>query len=155
MDLITLKKSYAVLEKKYKLPTFSELNAIFEIEKIEQDTDFLARTLRKMMVDKALNSLAFVEMLIQQMNAPRLYQPFFKTMTQKDQESLQKIYAKLGELSLISLSLEVDSNEKKECDAIKKFYETWNDIKSDFSLVLEHIRHPPVPEAKKEKSYFG
>ncbi len=155
MDLATLKKQYLPLEKKYKLPSFSEINAIFEIEKIEYETEDFARAARKFMIDKILNSLSFIEMLIQQMNAPLLYQPYLKTITQKDRETLQSIYKKLGELSIISLSLEVDSNEKKECEAIRKFYDTWNEIKPSFALVLEHVRNPPSPEAKREKSYFG
>ena len=107
------------------------------------------------MIDKIINSLSFVEMILQQVNAPRMYQPFFKTMTQKDHETLQAIYEKLSVLSLISLNLEVDSNEKKECEAIKTIVETWNSVKPQFSIILEHIRNPPSPEAKKEKSYFG
>lgn len=155
MDLATLKKQYTLLEKKYKLPSFSQLNAVFEIEKIEHDTDYPARAIRKFMIDKVLNSISFIEMLIQQVNAPRLYQPYLKTQTQKDRESLQMIYQKLGDLSLISLALEVDSNEKKECDAIKKMYDDWDSIKPAFALVLEHVQNPPSPEARKEKSYFG
>ncbi len=155
MDLVTLKKEYLVIEKKYKLPSFSEINAIFEIEKIEQDTENLARAVRKFMIDKVLNTLSFIEMLIQQVNAPRLYQNYLRTIPVKDKESLQKIYEKLGELSLLSLVLEVDTNEKKECDAIVKFYETWKSIKPALLLILESIQRPATQEAKKEKSYFG
>ncbi|MBM3232769.1 hypothetical protein FJZ18_01220 [Candidatus Pacearchaeota archaeon] len=155
MDIEKLKNEYAVLEKKYKLSTFSELNSSFDIEKIDDDTELLAKNIRKIMMDKILNSVSWLDMLINQMNAPRIYQPYFRTMSMKDKENLIKIYDQLGALSLTSLSLEIDSNEKKECDAIKEIYSVWKSVKPSLIQVIDTIRIPPSTSTKKERNYFG
>jgi hypothetical protein len=155
MDIEKLKKEYAVLEKKHKLPSFSELNSAFEIEKIDDETELLAKNIRKTMIEKILNSLSWLEMLISQMNAPRLYQPYFSVVNVKDRENITKIYDKLGALSLTSLSLDIDSNENKECDAIKEFYSAWKSVKPSLMQVVDSIRNPPSTSTKKERNYFG
>ena len=108
MDLQELKKRYLEIEKKHKLPPFSKLNEDFEIDKIDKDTGYIARAIRKAMIDKIVNSLNFIEMLLNQMNAPRLYIPFLRTMNGDDKKLMDDLYARLGGLSLISLELEID-----------------------------------------------
>jgi hypothetical protein len=51
VELSKIKKEYSVLEKKYDLPSFEELNQNFEIEKIEHESDCLIRVFRKMAID--------------------------------------------------------------------------------------------------------
>ena len=157
MDLQELKKRYLEIEKKHKLPPFSKLNEDFEIDKIDKDTDYIARAIRKAMIDKIVNSLNFIEMLLNQMNAPRLYIPFLRTMNGDDKKLMDDLYARLGGLSMLSLELEIDYSEKQESDAIKKIYESWNSIKPDFRKILSKIKNPSLSQSliKKEKSYFG
>ncbi len=157
MDLATLKKRYAEIQKKYKLLPFSKLNEDFEIDKIDKETERIARAIRKAMIDKIVNSLNFLEMLLNQMNAPRLYLPFLRTMTPEDRKLIDEMYSKLGLLSILSLELEIDPSEKKEAEAIKKISQVWNSIKPDFKKIVEKIKNPVSSQAvvKKEKSYFG
>ena len=72
MELKDLKKEYSDLAEKYKLPSFKELNENFEIEKIDKDTEILLRDVRKVMMEKIVNSLGFLEMFLNPMNAPRM-----------------------------------------------------------------------------------
>lgn len=60
--LAYLKKQYEPLRKKYKLPSFDELNKEFEIEKIqEKETDFILREIRKGMGEKVGAFLRFLK----------------------------------------------------------------------------------------------
>ena len=70
MGLKELKKKYADLSKKYKLPNFVNLNEDFEVEKIERDTDLLLKAIRKVMMEKIVNSMSFLEMLLNPVNSP-------------------------------------------------------------------------------------
>lgn len=156
MELEELKKEYSVLSKKYKLPEFKKVNEDFEIDKIERKSDCLLRTIRKAMMDKIINSIGFFDMLLNPGNAPRMYLNFIKNMTQEDKDNIDIIYTKLSELSLISLELEIEYDEKGEIDLINKTFQEWAKIKPEFSKILAKIRKPSEIESiKKEKSYFG
>src|SRR3989338_5550111 len=103
MEIKDFKKEYAKLALKYKTPSFEELNENFEIERIEKDTEILLRAVRKLMMEKVVNSMNFIEMMLNPVNSPRMYLPFISGMTVEDKNSIDKIYDGLGELSLLAL----------------------------------------------------
>ena len=73
-SLEELKKDYLILQKKYKMPSFKELNEEFDIEKAaEHETDCLIREIRKAIMDKVIAYLRFVEMLLNPSNAPMFF----------------------------------------------------------------------------------
>ena len=63
-DLKDFRKMYEGFEKKYDLPKFTELNGDFEIDKIDKESQYFLRVIRKVMMEKVVNSLNFLEMLI-------------------------------------------------------------------------------------------
>jgi hypothetical protein len=154
MELKEFKSKYGKLEKKYKLPTFMELNENFEIEKIERESDILLRAVRKVLMEKIMNSLGFIEMLLNPMSAPRMYLPYVKTMSIADKEKIDRTYGALADLVVLSLKQELDYDEKGEAELILSIYGVWKKIKPDFGEVMDGISKP-VEVLKKEKSYFG
>ena len=60
MNIAELKKRYENLTKKYKIPGFVELNKDFEIEKLDKEIDFLLRAIRKLIMEKIVNSMSFL-----------------------------------------------------------------------------------------------
>jgi len=155
MELKDLKKEYGLLEKKHNLPSFKELNEDFEIDKIDKESDCLLRVVRKVMMEKIVNSLTFIETLINPINAPRIYFLYIKTMPQDDKKELDRIYKVLTDLTLESLSLEIDHEEKNEAELVIKLHKKWNELKPGFKQILENMKKPGVPESEKSKSYFG
>src|SRR5688572_7419537 len=109
MELECLKKEYEVLAKKYSLSSFNDLNNDFEIEKQDKQSDTLLKVIRKIVMDKIVNSITFLEMLVNPINAPRMYLPYIRAMSVEDRKSIEDIYNVLAELSLLSLDLEIDS----------------------------------------------
>lgn len=154
MDLKELKKLYGELAGKHKLPGFSELNEDFEIDKIKKGEDTLLRTIRKTMMEKIVNSMNFLEFLLNPVNAPRLYLPYIKSMTSDDKKEIDDIYGKFAEIALSALSLEINYSEKGEAEMIKRIAKTWNEAKPGFAKIISKVQKPAVYE-KKEKSYFG
>ena len=60
-----LKENYSIIQKKHSLPKFEELNENFFIEKLaEVETDLLIREVRRLMGDKLVNYMRFVENLL-------------------------------------------------------------------------------------------
>jgi DNA replication initiation complex subunit (GINS family) len=154
MELNDLKSEYEKLEKKYKLPSFKEINESFEIDRIDRESDILLRVVRKMMMEKILNSLGFVEMLMNPMNAPRMYHAYIKSMTPEEKKIIDKLYNDMSELSIASLECEIDYDENEEADLIKEVYNTWIGLRKDFKKVFEKIRKPSK-EVKRDRDYFG
>jgi hypothetical protein len=155
MELEELTKEYTVLSKKYNLPSFKEINENFEIDKIDRKTETLLRLIRKIMMEKIVNSLQFLDLLLNPVNAPRIYQKYIKNMNAEDKDDLEKIYSNFGDLSIQSLSLEIDYSEQKEAETILKISAAWNSMKPTFRKVLSVFNRAEKAESKKEKSYFG
>lgn len=156
MDLEYIKKNYGLIEKKFGLPKFEEINPVFEIDKIDYESDCFIRVVRKIMMDKIVNSLTFFEMLLNPVNAPRIYMGFIKVMTAEDKKRIEKLYEKFGQISLDSMPLELNYSEKNESEMIKRIFNLWNSTKGDFTYLLNKIAHPTSSNVvKKEKSYFG
>jgi hypothetical protein len=155
MELADLKKAYGELARKYKMPGFQELNENFEIEKIDKESECLLRLIRKVMLEKIVNSFNFAEFLLNPLNAPKMYLPFIKTMTLDDRKEIEKIYSGISELLLQTLDIEVDYSEKKEAEMIKKMLERWNELKPSFRKIFANMKKPNRQNGTREKSYFG
>lgn len=155
MELKDLKEQYAKLHKKYTLPSFEEINEEFEVDKLEKDTDCLLRDIRKRMLDKFVNSMGFLESLVNPVNLSRIYMPYVKNMGSEDREDIEFMYGKISDISLWSLELEVDYSEKNEAELIKHMHKIWNEIKPRFRKMITKMRNPTEASAKKEKSYYG
>src|SRR3989344_540910 len=119
MDISELKRRYSVLEKKHRLPSFKEINENFEIEKIDKEHECLLRAVRKAIMDKIVNSVAFFDMLVNPSATPRIYMSYVRSMSSEDRKIIEEIYDKLSEISFISLELEINYSEKGEADLIK------------------------------------
>ncbi len=154
MNADELKKDYAVFEKKYNLPKFEVLNEEFEIEKIKRKSGILLKMIRKVMTEKIINSMNFIEMVLNPMNAPRIYLPYIKSMTSKDKEEVDKLYNALSDVVLNSLGLEIDYSEKNEADAIIEICRKWEESKPAFRKLVKGIQNPAAA-ATRERSYFG
>jgi hypothetical protein len=155
MDIKILKKSYTVFASKYKLPSFHELDSDFEISKFDKESDVLLRAIRKLMIEKVVNSINFLEMLINPGNAPRMYFAYIKGMSVADRKLIDEIYGVLSNLTLDSLSLEIESSEKEEAELVKKIFLNWGKMKPKFKQIVNGIRNPKSPSSKRERSYFG
>lgn len=155
MNLSDFKKAYEPLKKKYDLPSFAELNENFEIEKARKGQETLLRTVRKMMMEKIVNSLGFMETLINPINAPRIYLIYIKSMSAEDKKEVENIYSVLSDLVVGSLNLEIDYSEKGEAEMIKKIFKDWGSIKPSFRNIIRNMQKPASATASKEKSYFG
>ena len=155
MELPELKKQYNTLESKYKLPSFKSLNEDFEIDKIDKESDCLLRIVRKVIMEKLVNTMQFLDGLLNPVNTPRIYIAYIKSMSIEDKESIDKIYDKIATVSLNSLSLEIGYDEKKEAELIKEIYKIWEEIKPNLSKIIENIKNPTKTNPKKEKSYYS
>lgn len=154
-NIAELKKQYSALAQKHSLPRFEKLNEDFEIEKIVLETEIPLKVIRRIIIEKIGNYMNFFEMILNPVNAPRIYMQFIKSMTTADRDLINKMYESFGEIYLLSLSLEVTYSEKNEAEAIKKILRVWDSSKPNLSKVMEKITNPSKEVVKNEKNYFG
>lgn len=150
----TVKEQYEKIQGQYSLPAFSVLNRDFELDKIDVETEFVLRTVRKCMLEKVINALNFFDMLLNPSQAPRMYLPFLRTMTTQDKADLEQLYGAFGQVSVDCLPLELGYDEKQEAEMIVRIAQCWNVQKPVFLRLVGRIG-APAPVQQKQKSYAG
>lgn len=155
MSDFDLKKAYSENAEKYKLPSFKELNEEFEIEKIDKDSEILLKVIRKVMIDKIINSLNFLEILMNPVNTPRIYLTGLSNFTVENKKMLDKLYTDFGALSLKSIKLDITYDNDNEAILIKEIFDVWQSSRAPFLKIVEALANPIQNGEKKEKNYFG
>ena len=156
MELNDLKSEFKPLGKKYKLPSFDELNEAFEIDRIERETDFLLREVRKSMMDKILRYIQFTEMMLNPAQAPPMFLMFLKEVTEGERKIIQGCYKNFVELELHSLRLEIDYEESKEAGLIREIFDTWQNTRPEMGKVIDVLeKNWNGSPSVKIKGYFG
>ncbi len=152
-----LKRKYESLRKKYNLPEFSKLNEDFEIERVaEKETDFVMRETRKVMMDKVLAYLRFVELLISPTNAPLFFLALVKGINGEEKKIFERIYERLGIMEIDVIELDNEYSEKAEAEFVKKTHAEWQEIKKSMQSVVEGLRRGwNQTSTKKDKNYLG
>ena len=156
-NLELLQKEYALLQKKYKLPEFTGLNEIFDIEEADIETEFLMRKIRRVIIDKITGYLRFVETILNPANAPIFFLKLIKKLDSDDLEELSKIYDSLGKFEIEIVKLDLDYNEKTEAEFIKKAFQIFNEeLRKKLLSVINKISNNSDNFKKKNNgSYFG
>lgn len=152
-----LKEEYQILKNKYNLPGFSELNELFDIEEIEDETDYLLRKIRRAISEKTSGYLRFVETILNPSNAPIFFFKLVKKLESEDKEFLSKVYDILGNFEIEVIALELDYSEEKEAEFIKRVYNIFNDeIKEHFLKIIKKLENGDSDKRKESNgSYFG
>jgi hypothetical protein len=156
-NLAKLKGDYKKLQEKHNLPSFEKLNEDFQIEKAtEAETDFILKEVRKSVTDKFFNYLRFIESILTPSNAPMFVFAITKTLGTKDREKLIELYKKIAKVDIDLIELDIEYSEEKEADAIKKYYEMWQDIKKELLEIVGVIKKNWDTKIEDSgKGYFG
>ena len=156
-NLKKIKENYSVFKEKYNLPDFEKLNEDFHVEKIaESETDFLVREIRECITEKFLNYLRFIESLINPCNSPMFVFALTKALGVKDKEKLMEVYKKIAKIEVDLIELDLEYSEKKEADSINKYYNMWQQIKTDLTEIVRVMKKNWDAKAEEDKgNYLG
>lgn len=151
-----LKEKYAILEKKYSLPKFDELNREFSIEKAEKDSEFLLKEIIHLMVDKFQNYIRFLENLINPTNASMFAFNLMKVIDPENKKKFSESYKKLSEIEINLIKLDIKPNEESEAKFIKEAFIKWREIQEDLYSVIEFAeKNWNNKQEQNKKDYFG
>lgn len=150
------KKRYEPLQKKYKLPSFNEINKEFEIEKVQEtDSDFLLREVRKSVGEKIGAFLRFLENIINPTLAPIFVLNSLKNLSAEEKEVIKECYEILVKLELEAIHLDVDYDEKKEAIFIQKSYMQWQTLKPSLNEIISMMEKTQKKVVERKNSYLG
>ena len=152
-----MKKEYEKLREKYKLPEYKILNEEFDVEKVaENETETLLREIRKLIMEKVIAYLRFIELLLNPTNAPMFFFALLKGLEASDKKILDNLYTKLGRIEIEVIDIDNDYSEKNEAEFIKKIFKEWQEVKEEMRTVSKALQQGwDKKSEKKEKSYVG
>ncbi|MFC1686228.1 hypothetical protein ACFLZZ_04395 [Nanoarchaeota archaeon] len=157
-ELLKLKKNYAILQKKYKLPSFSELNEDFEIEKLQdRETDYLLKGVRRAMIEKIANVVRFLELLLNPSETPT---PMFilamlKNINTETRKNVEVLYKELSSVELSSLALDVSYDENVEAEFVRNINTAWKKQKLVIKEVTKRLSMSWKKENLSDRGYLG
>jgi hypothetical protein len=157
-NLDTLKQEYKIIQEKYNLPSFDELNRDFAIEKaVEIQTDYLIREIRKLVADRIYNYMRLMEVMMNPQNAPLYIFSLIKTMNEDDKKKLSDIYKKFSDNEIALIKMDIHFDEEKEAEFIKNSYKIWESMKDDILSLIENAEKKLGKEkdSQVKKDYFG
>ncbi len=156
-NLKNLKKDYEKIQKKHSLPSFKEMNEDFFIEKLsETETELLLREVRKMIGDKMMGYVRFIESLLNPMNAPMFVHLIVKLLSQEEKKKLSEIHKELIKKEVQYITLDLNYNEKNEAKFIKESFKLWQDLKGDFMKIIERVNENWESKIESnDRGYFG
>lgn len=152
-----LKKNYSLLQKEHNLPSFEEMNEDFHIEKIaETETDILSRELRKMVGEKIMNYMRFVENLLNPVNVPMSIFTIVKMINSEDKKRLSRIFKELIKIEVRFIERDLKFDEKKDLKFIKDSFNVWQKIKKELLRIFGNIDEKWEEKfVENSKGYFG
>ena len=155
-ELKIIKEKFQEVQEKYKLPAFKQLNADFDISKIEGDAETILRDIRKLMVGKFSSWLTFVETLLNPTNGSMFHMYLVKSIGEKERKILSEIFSELGEIEIQAIEYEINYKEEKEAEFIKNNFKKWQGMKKPLEKILASLKSSWKKESsKKEKTYLG
>jgi len=156
-NLSNLKRKYNKFKEKYNFVDFYELNKLFDIEDIDSETDFLIRKIRRVISDKIAGYLRFIEIILNPANAPMFFFKFIKKLDEGDKKQLTEVYETLGKFELEIVGLDLNYDEEKEANFIKRVYKLFSeDVSKKLLDVVKKMGNNSKEKKESEnKSYFG
>ena len=154
-SLEEIKKEFQKYKVKYKLPEFTELNELFEIEEVNQETEFFLRRIRRIVSEKIAGYLRFTETVLNPSGSPMFFFEITKRLENEDKKVLIDLQKILADLEIKNMSLDLHYSEEKEAEFIKESFKIFNDnVKSSLTKTIDKLAKPS--EKKENKiSYFG
>ena len=132
------KKQYASIQKKYKLPSFEELDSEFEIGSIESE-DYMLREIRKRFGEKIRDVCGFVgEVLHPESNLADLYES--RVFEEHEKAELFELYKKLMVADRTVAELTIQNEEKLDAEFIRDFSREWEKMKPQLVKFIRRLR---------------
>jgi hypothetical protein len=155
-NLDEVKKEYSKFKDKYNLPSFDEVNEVFEIEDIDTETDFFLRRIRRLILDKVVGYMRFIEIMLNPSNATIFFFKLTSKLEKSDKEALTEMYERIGKFEIDAIKIDLDYSEEKEAELIKDMFNIFKtEIKEKLLPVIYKLENGKEEKKKDDSGYFG
>ncbi|MGV8142777.1 MAG: hypothetical protein ACP5NS_04045 [Candidatus Pacearchaeota archaeon] len=158
MDLVELKTEYEKMRKLHDLPTFEEMNSIFDIGKIERDSGHILRDIRKVCSEKISHYLRLLELMLNPSQASPMFLVLLKEITQADKKVMDSVFTHFIELEINSYKLDIIYSSENEAAFIKKVYAVWKEHTPQIAHLVEILDRnwkSVNKQSSKSRDYFN
>ncbi len=159
MELSELKQEYEKLRNTHNLPTFEEMNIIFELGKIEKNTGNLLRDIRKICAEKTSHYLRLIELMLNPAQASPIFLILLKEVNAQDKKVMDEVFTSFMDLEIEFYKLDVEYSAEGEANFIKKVYETWNNNVAKILKIIEILernwKNNNNKQNVKSRDYFN
>src|SRR3989344_3905253 len=140
MTIEQLKTKYAVIQKKYGLPAFDEINKNFYLDtRLVIDSEYFVREISNAIRRKIADALGYVEGFLNPQNLPRFYFSYIKSMSTEDRKAVEDSYYNLSLAFSKAIVMDVEYDEKKDVEMIKMMIYAWNKSKKDVEMIMKNV----------------
>jgi hypothetical protein len=150
-----IKEKYSELQKRYKLPSFEEIDKEFEISKIEKDA-FLLREVRRKIADRLKAYSEILENILQpDTTVTNLFES--KIFNEEERNEIFSLYKKLMFFERFSVETSIDEDDKKSADFINAVFKDLGEIKKNFLKFIRQVKDNWLKDSdiKEELGYMG
>ncbi|MBS3146486.1 hypothetical protein J4471_02200 [Candidatus Woesearchaeota archaeon] len=150
-----LKQEIILTIKKFNLPNYKDLDIEFEISNIEHDGHIL-RAIRRKIVEKLEFFCKIIENVIFPDASSFASFQESKSFDESERADLVKLYKKLMIYDRISLSLEIENDDKKSVKLINELFSEWKNIKPQLLTLVKTMTDSwNKDDEALEERYFG
>ncbi|QQG38928.1 MAG: hypothetical protein HYS32_00475 [Candidatus Woesearchaeota archaeon] len=155
-DKFDIKKEYSKLVKKYKLPSFKEMDEEFNIGSI-QENGFLLKGVRSKIFEKIDSFVKLIDSYLYPSNAGVAVLYEIKYLSKEDLEIFEDLYRKMMIVMRENDLLDLDVSETKDAEFIKNSYKQWQQIKKQLYNTMKKVRDSwnKKGDLPTDKAYFG
>lgn len=140
---------------KYKLPSFKDLDKEFDVSNIEHDGNIL-RAIRRKIIEKIELFCKIIESLMFPDASSLSSIQESKILDEDTRQDMLKLYKKLMVYDRISLSLEIDNDDKKNIKFIQDLFTEWKEFKPQLMTIVKNMTDAWTKDDESiEEKYFG
>jgi len=150
-----VKEKYEELKKKYKLPSYEEVNTEFELESIEKPV-FLLNDIGRKINEKLDYYLAILENILNpESSLASMYE--CKVTGEGSKKEINLLYKKMMVMKRSCDVARVNNSEKDVGEFVSAFFKEWEETKPKLLKLISMLKEEwKKSEGKKESfSYFG
>ncbi len=154
-----LKEDYEKLRKKHSLPSYEEINNEFELLYFGNilEIHFPLKFVRRRMVDKINSFIGLLQNILYPNPSSLINMEEHKSFSEEEKKDMDGLIKELMALARTSTLLELDNNENKDGEFIKKTFTRWKELTKELSPIVERLVEIWKKERTDEESkpYFG
>ena len=161
MDLKDLPKAYEALQKKYTLPTYTDLNNEFELLYISAtlaSLDFPLRFIRRRMADRIANAVGYLQSILQPNPGSFVLMRESSFFNTDEKLKIGELLQQFLTLERTSFVLDLQGDEQKDAHYIHDTFKQWLVLKKVYATFVTQLPdHWKQQEEKKvvRNQYMG